>query len=147
MTNYPPNLLHLMNFYFSQTITDYLKVLLEEKHLYQCLHVEFPPFTKIYEEIQRKFQIENFHPNAKSDCHRIYLSANNFFWELPFTERKMRFAMPNQIDKVGVPGVIDINPSKTLHLFCNICNSKQPFNYLYGTHLSNHVSNESDFPY
>jgi len=113
----------LMQDFFSDTIAIGFKKLLDEKHLYQSVNIEFPKLEEILEKIipeeKTVIQFEIIYTTAS----RIYDDCFNLQWKiyLPFAHRF-------QVDSDRYETSISLTPP-TIEVFCSNCDKVEPYNY------------------
>jgi hypothetical protein len=133
------NLFNLMSPEFSGAIEESLKELLECKHLYQKSVVAFPSFKVVYKIVLCIPGIEKIQPDLQKECKTIYDSAPEFEWELPsdsVKDRRLPYYEGNVLERVQVS--IKFVP-RTISIFCSICDSVQPYNFIHGIDVSKNL--------
>ena len=140
MTEVLPNIFNLMSPELSKAIEESFRELLERKHLYQNSVVVFPPFDTLYNKVLEISDIKKIQPDLQKECRLIYDSASEFKWKLPDRMRvdRLPFNDGNVPERVQVS--INLTP-QTIKVFCSICDSVQPYNFVSGTDISEYFRN------
>ena len=119
---------NLMKSFFAEAITDGLKHMLEEKHLYQDHSIVYPDINTIFDKLGEHI---NLHPiQIRGVVNYVYKESLDLEWKIqpPAGLREPSFYSQPDSDLVIV--TIDFIPP-TIRTYCQVCNNIEPFNYVH----------------
>ncbi len=92
-----------------------------------------PEFDLIYKKVLQIPGVEAIQPNLQQESRMVYDSVHEFKWKLPARGiRAGRLPYYEGKQPERAEGSINITP-KTIKIFCSICDSVQPYNFMYGS--------------
>jgi len=128
---------------FTKTIIQSLQELLNTKHLYQSVRVEYPDKEKLSETLINEIEKIGEVPfnDAVDLFDELYSIATNAAWKI-----ETHFGPRGDL---VTSGVIDYTPKllispNTVKSYCRICENVEPFNFLHGYDVLNEFI-EDDF--
>lgn len=129
---------------FSNAISENIKGLIDNKHLYQNMNVEFPAVKEVFE--QHSFHIENDRASKEMEnlTRDLYESASEATWKInpPREEHiDVGFAITaSNSNSEPTKGFFDIRfTPPTIQTFCSICKRVQPYNFIRGEEFVEHI--------
>ena len=121
---------NLMKPFFSDAITAGLKRLLEEKHLYQELAIEFPDLNTIFDKLGEHI---NLHPiQVRGVLNYVYKESADLEWKVQSPSNPRGSGIYSRPDSDLAIVTIDFAPP-TVRTYCLVCNNIEPFNYVHST--------------
>ena len=121
---------YMMEPLFSDVIEKTLKQLLDTKHLYQNLKVDFPQFETVFKSITPKLMSLGPHIEySKPMVNGLYNHVPNLNWQLlnP-NERKAGYSAGPDVE---IEVSISFSPP-SIRSFCHNCGEKEPYNFVNG---------------
>lgn len=121
-----------MNEGIAISITDAIQQLLENKHLYQNLDVNYPEFDELFEE----FVMPNLSGSIITNPEKTLIQADYELGKIQnwgiFDKNKMiGYLVPDNSDSIQSKSLIYFK-LPTVNTFCADCKKKQPYNFISG---------------
>jgi len=104
-----------------------LKVLLENKHLYQSVYLELPEEEAIFQAVKRKFDIpgqQNINPME------LFFEMKSNFPRLPW--KISDYLNPTVLTDPSTIEFAFVFSPPTAKMYCGVCKDMEPYNFLYG---------------